>query len=193
MDKPHPKEALISAATRLFRERGYAGVGVAELLEVSGAPRGSLYFHFPRGKEQIAEEAVMLSGERMDKFFAKVVGETEDLEAFLDGLFLGWAQHMQDNGFARGCGVALIALETSAHSDRLRAATETVFKLWRGRLASVGLQRGLTPSAAERFGFMVLGAMQGAIVLAKASQSTKPLGEAAFAMKAAVGALRTAD
>ncbi|MDZ4777160.1 MAG: helix-turn-helix domain-containing protein [Alphaproteobacteria bacterium] len=60
---PDPKAAMIEAATTLFRRRGYEGVGVAELLSHSGAPRGSLYFHFPGGKEQIAIEAVTRAGE----------------------------------------------------------------------------------------------------------------------------------
>ncbi len=57
------REDLIDAAVELFRARGYEGVGVAELLEKSGAPRGSLYFHFPGGKEEIGVEAVKRVGE----------------------------------------------------------------------------------------------------------------------------------
>lgn len=190
-EKVHPRDILVRTATRLFRERGYTGVGVAEMLETSGAPRGSLYFHFPGGKEQIAEAAVHLAGERMLRFVDNVSGANTTLEGFIDGLFLGWAEHLKESSFARGCAVALIALEASPTSVKLRAATDAVFNLWQERLAACGEARGLSRDAATRFAYLTLAAMQGGIVMCKASQSTRPLEEAALGLKAAVHGMRT--
>jgi TetR/AcrR family transcriptional repressor of lmrAB and yxaGH operons len=189
-DRRHPRDALLTTATRLFRERGYAGVGVAEMLEASGAPRGSLYFHFPGGKEQIAEESVRLAGARMDRFVAKLAEQTDDFDDFIDALFVGWGEGIKESGYTRGCGVALIALETAATSDRLRAATEAVFAQWRASLSAFAVKHGFAPVEAERLAIMVLAAMQGAIVMCKSSRSTEPMAEAAFAIKAAARALR---
>ncbi len=48
----------ITAAVKLFRMQGYTATGLSQILEESGAPKGSFYFHFPRGKTQLAEEAI---------------------------------------------------------------------------------------------------------------------------------------
>lgn len=189
-DRLHPRIALLRAATRLFRERGYTGVGVAEILEASRAPRGSLYFHFPGGKEQIAEESVRLAGVRMTRFVDNIIADTQTLEEFIDGLFVGWAAHLEETGFTRGCGVALIALETSATSERLRGAAEAVFNGWRSKIEAVAVARGLHPDDAARFGFILLASMQGAIVLCKAMRAATPLIEAAHGVKAAAQAMR---
>ena len=61
------REDMLSAAVNLFGERGYEGVGIAELLARSSAPRGSLYFHFPGGKEQIGIEVVSRVGAEVDR------------------------------------------------------------------------------------------------------------------------------
>jgi AcrR family transcriptional regulator len=48
------RDRLIHAASDLFRQRGYAGVGIAQILAAAGAPKGSLYHHFPNGKADLA-------------------------------------------------------------------------------------------------------------------------------------------
>ena len=49
---------LVEAAATLFEERGYHAAGVKAILERAGAPRGSFYFHFPGGKEELAIAAI---------------------------------------------------------------------------------------------------------------------------------------
>lgn len=48
------KDRLVQAATRLFRQRGYDGTGLSEILAEAGVPKGSLYHHFPEGKADLA-------------------------------------------------------------------------------------------------------------------------------------------
>ena len=57
------KEKTLIAAARLFRRQGYHGTALHDILEAAGSPRGSLYFHFPKGKEEIGEMALTLAGE----------------------------------------------------------------------------------------------------------------------------------
>ncbi|MES1199836.1 MAG: helix-turn-helix domain-containing protein, partial [Pseudomonadota bacterium] len=81
------REDLLKAAAELFRARGYEGVGVAELLETSGAPRGSLYFHFPGGKEQIGVEVVELVGNAVTGQFRGLADRAISLDTFIDHVF----------------------------------------------------------------------------------------------------------
>jgi TetR/AcrR family transcriptional regulator, lmrAB and yxaGH operons repressor len=53
-EEPTTRDRLIQAATRLFRQRGYDGAGLSEILTEAGVPKGSLYHHFPEGKADLA-------------------------------------------------------------------------------------------------------------------------------------------
>jgi TetR/AcrR family transcriptional regulator, lmrAB and yxaGH operons repressor len=53
-EEPTTRDRLVFAATRLFRQRGYDGTGLAEILTEAGVPKGSLYHHFPDGKADLA-------------------------------------------------------------------------------------------------------------------------------------------
>src|SRR3712207_8589123 len=60
-----PPRSTLFPYTTLFRssERGVQGTSFADVLEHSGAPRGSIYHHFGGGKTQLAEEATRWAGE----------------------------------------------------------------------------------------------------------------------------------
>src|SRR5689334_7875695 len=105
------REDMLNAATELFRARGFEGVGVAELLEASGAPRGSLYFHFPDGKEQIGVEVIARVGEATLGQF-KILGARDiDLDAYIDTIFKTTAKTCKDREFHASCPIAVIAAE----------------------------------------------------------------------------------
>ena len=97
------REDMLHAAAELFRARGYEGVGVAELLEASGAPRGSLYFHFPGGKEQIGVEVIERVSEGAHKQF-KTLGERDiSLDDYIDAIFKTTAKTVKERDFAGSC------------------------------------------------------------------------------------------
>src|ERR1700754_4254703 len=54
------KDRMIAAARRLFRQHGYFGTALSDVVAESSAPRGSLYFHFPGGKEELATEVALV-------------------------------------------------------------------------------------------------------------------------------------
>lgn len=64
-NKGNTKEKFIETASRLFEVKGYNATGLNEILAESGAPKGSLYYHFPQGKEQLALEAINSAGEKI--------------------------------------------------------------------------------------------------------------------------------
>jgi TetR/AcrR family transcriptional regulator, lmrAB and yxaGH operons repressor len=187
-DRLHPREAMLRAAIRLFRARGYEGVGVADLLEASGAPRGSLYFHFPGGKEQIARESMARAGELDSARYRALQEKSATLDAFLQGLFEGSAAGLERSDFERGCGVGLITLETAATSKPLHEAAAGVLAQWRRDLARTFQSYGLTPEAAASLAEATLGALQGAIILARAQRSTAPFASASAMLRAAAKA-----
>src|SRR4029077_15033304 len=122
------REDMLSAATELFRARGYEGVGVAELLEASGAPRGSLYFHFPDGKEQIGVEVIARVGEATLAQFKMLGAQDINLDRYIDVVFKTTAKTVKDRDFNASCPIAVIAAEASTHhSPALSTAVAHVF------------------------------------------------------------------
>src|SRR6059036_1384349 len=78
---------MIQSAALLFRERGVEGTAFADVLEHSGAPRGSVYHHFPGGKLQLAEEATRHAGDFIAVGLAAALEHDDPitaLETFID-------------------------------------------------------------------------------------------------------------
>jgi len=178
------KDQMIAAAVRLFRTRGYEGVGVADLLEESGAPRGSLYFHFPGGKEEIAIEAIHRAGEQV---LARLTARRAEHPApadYIDGTLAAWAEQLKASEFKNGCAVAIIALEMAERAPALREAARAAFALWEREFAEAATDWGMSEMDAASFASAMLGAIEGAIALSRTQLSDKPFFDAARALKA---------
>ena len=181
---------MIEAATTLFRKRGYEGVGVAELLAVSGAPRGSLYFHFPGGKEQIAIEAVRKAGETVAEGIRERGRTTASLEEYIDTACTGWAENLDASDFEKGCIIALVGLEAASASPALKDEAAAAFASWEEELTDVACAKGLGEPQARRFASAFIGSVEGAIMLARTRRQSNAMLHAADAMTAYARSLR---
>ena len=118
--------AALAAAAKLFCRRGYHGTAIHDILELSGAPRGSLYFHFPRGKEEIAEGAVALGSQAVLAFIAQAAATARDAESFAVALARGYGTW---DAFHDACvKVAKGDDETKAEMDALDQIGDTVIE-----------------------------------------------------------------
>ena len=178
------REDLLHAAAELFRARGYEGVGVAELLEASGAPRGSLYFHFPGGKEQSGVEVVEAVGAAVTGQFKALAERDITLDAFVDHVFRHTAKMVKEREFNASCPIAAIAAECGAQAPALRAAVTKQFDAWQDEVARAAGLRGFSEKAATEFGSALITAMEGAFLVSKAQRSVAPHQNAAKAVKA---------
>jgi TetR/AcrR family transcriptional repressor of lmrAB and yxaGH operons len=169
------REAFIDATGRLLRRQGYAATGVNEIVRRSGAPRGSLYFHFPGGKEELAAVAMERTGEQLRDAIAAVIDSrprvSESLVVLIDALGAG----LEASGFRDGCPIATVALEESAGSETVRLTAERVFASWLGALEQGLMADGLDPERAGRRALLVLSAIEGALLLARARRDLAPL------------------
>ena len=184
------KGKTLSAAARLFRRQGYHGTTLHDILAESGAPRGSLYFHFPKGKEEIGEAALTLAGDAVAQGIAKAAETSADAETFLVRVVRGMAADLEASDFRAGCPIATTALETAAQSEALGAATRAAFRKWEREIAR-GLERfGFAARDAEVIATAVLSQAEGALLLARTYRSLEPLHRAEKAVTLlALGAL----
>jgi len=192
MAKPSSaREDLIEAAVELFRARGYEGVGVAELLQRSGAPRGSLYFHFPGGKEQIGAEVVARVGAHVCERFKQLRESSPNLDRYIDQVFKATAKEVRDREYEASCPMAAIASGFSAENVKLQAAVKEAFASWEREMALAAQQCGdMSAKDATLFASAFLTSMEGAFVVSKAQGSSAPHLNAARAIKALANALR---
>jgi TetR/AcrR family transcriptional repressor of lmrAB and yxaGH operons len=176
------KEKTISAAVKLFSQRGYHGTGLQDILEAGGAPRGSLYFHFPKGKEQIGEAAVQLGADGVREFIADAAQTSGNVQAFLVKLARGMAANLERSGYREGCPVATTALETAAQSDVLGKAARAAFRTWEQEIKCALISFGMKANRADRTATAVLSQLEGALLLARTYRRLEPMQRAEKAL-----------
>jgi TetR/AcrR family transcriptional repressor of lmrAB and yxaGH operons len=177
------KGKTLTAAARLFRRQGYHGTALHDILAAGGSPRGSLYFHFPKGKEEIGGAALTLAGEAVRQGIAKAAETSENAEIFLTRVARGMAADLEKSDYKEGCPIATTALETAAQSDVLGAATRNAFQKWESEIKR-GLERfGMTSDDAELVATTILSQLEGALLLARTYRSLEPMHRAEQALK----------
>lgn len=111
-NKTDARERAIAAAIRLFRQQGYTATGLSQILAESGAPKGSFYFHFPRGKAQLAEQAIdQYVAARMTVIGDLAAATPGDAIAFAQSLCASFAADMVASDFQYGCLMQNLANE----------------------------------------------------------------------------------
>jgi TetR/AcrR family transcriptional regulator, lmrAB and yxaGH operons repressor len=177
------KGKTLAAAAKLLRQQGYHGTALHDILAAGGSPRGSLYFHFPKGKEEIGSAALTLAGEAVRQAIAKVAETSENAEMFLARVVRGMAADLEKSGYREGCPIATTALETAAQSEVLAAATRSAFQKWELEIKRGLFRFGIAAGDADLAATLVLSQLEGALLLARTYRSLEPLHRAEQAMK----------
>lgn len=159
------RERVVRAAADLFQQQGYSATGLNQVVDLSGAPKGSLYFHFPEGKQQLAVEAVTLAGAELGEAMAQVVARADGVHAAIIAVAELFATALEDTGYRAGCPVATVALEVSGNSESIREACDLTYSTWLGGLADYFAHQGI--GHPESMANLVVSAIQGALLLAK--------------------------
>jgi len=177
------KAKTLAAAAKLFRQQGYHGTALQDILAAGGSPRGSLYFHFPKGKEEIGGAALTLAGEALRQAIAKAAEASENAEMFLTRMVRGMASDLEKSDYQEGCPIATTALETAAQSEVLGTATRNAFQKWELEIKRGLFRFGMPAGDADLAATMVLSQLEGALLLARTYRSLEPLRRAEQAVK----------
>ncbi|WP_285575029.1 TetR/AcrR family transcriptional regulator [Actinoallomurus iriomotensis] len=166
---------LIEATRDLIEAKGYHGTGLNEVLAASGAPRGSLYHHFPGGKDQLVGEALTRAGKEIDALVRELSSGAAGADELVHALLGALADRMEAADYAKGCPVATVALEVSATHEPLRRICADVYGAWERALADALCAEGRPADEAEELSGTVLALIEGALVLARARRSRTPV------------------
>src|SRR3989454_7255920 len=165
---------MVRSAATLIRERGIHGVGLREIVPHSGGPRGSLGRYFPGGKTQLMTEAtdVALAG-----LFDELERALTDAETFPEAIRVivtPWRRLLVDHDFALGCPLAATICD-AADNDRLRTHVSEKFAGWRAPVADAYTRFEATRAEAEAHATVLMTALEGAVILARAQRNIEPL------------------
>ena len=186
--KTDSKERMTAAARRLFRQHGYLGTALSDVVAESAAPRGSIYFHFPGGKEELATEVTLLHASDRIADINRAAAATHTA-AELIAEFVGRERdELASSDYREGCAVAPIVIESTPASDRLSDATRRAFQDLVTTLAARLTEKGLTHDRAVQLATSVWTNVEGALILARVLRSPEPFDIAIAQLTAAAEA-----
>jgi TetR/AcrR family transcriptional repressor of lmrAB and yxaGH operons len=178
---------MVEAAFELFRKRGYHATAFSDVVRESGAPRGSIYFHFPGGKQELAREAVALAGDEIEEMVKAAALRANDPGSLVRALGDIVAERLEDSGYKCGCSIATMVLELAPQDEELSVEFDAVFTRWRAALVDQFEAMRVPPERADVVAGLVMSAFEGALVLSRAARGPAPFRSTVDALAAVVG------
>ena len=168
------RERIVRSAATLVRERGVHGVGLRQIVAHADGPRGSLQRYFPGGKTQLISEALKLVGAEVLDETQSRLAEATTLADAIDAIFAPWHRVLVESHFTMGCPIAATVIDASG-DDELRREARDLLEQWRDAVRAVLVTYGAQKSTAPDDATVLLAALEGALILSRANQSTAPL------------------
>lgn len=172
---PKHRQPIIDAAVTLFRRNGFAGTGLNDLVEASGAPKGSLYHYFPNGKASIAVAAVEEAGRRVVETLSDLstgTGTSAELITAYARLLGRW---MIKSGFRDGCPMTTVLLELAPADRAVSKAGHDAYATRIGFVRDRLIIEGVPEQRAQNLAVLCISALQGALIQSRVERSAKPL------------------
>ncbi len=171
-----PRERMVVSAALLIRERGAHATAISDVLQHSGAPRGSAYHYFPGGRTQLLCEAVDYAGDHVAAVITEAGGGLE----LVDTLVEKYRQQLLDSDYRAGCPIAAVSVEAGDEADRERMAAvidraAAVFARWTDLIAQRFVADGIPRERAGELSVLATTALEGAILLARVRRDVAPL------------------
>lgn len=170
------RNRMIEAAIVLMRHTGVSGAGINEIVKASGAPKGSMYHFFPGGKREILASALEVYAKRVAAFIDEALAKGNTPEAKVKALFRAFARRSEDFEFRQSCAAGCVSLDMDEDSEPVRQAAENAFDQYVATIAR-HFDFG-SPRATRSFASLVLTAIEGAYIRARAEHSSKAFTEA---------------
>src|SRR3954447_1234674 len=171
--EPGPRERMIVSTALLVRERGARATSLDAVLQHSGAPRGSVYHHFPGGREQLLREAIDYAGEYVARRLERTA--TEDPLVAIDALLDEYRESLLASDFRAGCPVVAVAVESAEEAPDFRDQVVGAFDRWRQIFARGFAASGIDVARSDELALLVVSGFEGALILSRAYRDLAPL------------------
>jgi TetR/AcrR family transcriptional repressor of lmrAB and yxaGH operons len=169
------KQRIIVKAAELLQRGGYHATGIQQLTARGELPRGSLYFHFPGGKEQLACAALEHAGAQLQGALEQTFYSSPTAAAGVVAVLRLLGKRLVASDWKDGCPIATTTLEMAGDSEPVRATCSRIYAGWTRTIAERLTAEGATPDRAEELASVALASIEGALLLARAHRSLAPL------------------
>ena len=173
------RDQIITAASELLELQGYHATSLGQILDRCGAPKGSLYYHFPGGKEELVATAVRHSAGIMAELVQARMEVGDHPAGAVANLILSLAERIRASDYRLGSLVATVALEAAGAGGQVDQACRDAYQLWRDTYRNGLLGAGYPTDLADRLAMLAVSSLEGAILLSRLERSTEPLLELA--------------
>jgi TetR/AcrR family transcriptional regulator, lmrAB and yxaGH operons repressor len=174
MAKSDSRERFIQSTALLLHERGYSATSMGDIVSASGSPKGSLYFHFPGGKEELAALALSHAGNEVCEVLNQAFSSSKTMAQGLKAVFALFIEGLEQSEFRAGCPVGTVAAE-APDSKQVAEAVTLALQQWHAIVRNRLVQSGLRTRRADELAEFILAAFEGGVLLAKAAKATMPL------------------
>jgi AcrR family transcriptional regulator len=175
MAQSDTKARMIQTAVGLFQRHGYYATSWRELVQEAGTPWGSVHHHFPGGKEELAVAAIAAGGDGVAGLIASCQQRSTSPGDAVRRLFHASATILANSGYAEGCPIAPVALDTADTGGAIPAACAAGIEGWTRLVADHLASAGTPTDEADNVATLVVAAFEGSLLLAKLQRSTTPM------------------
>ncbi|MDX8433356.1 TetR/AcrR family transcriptional regulator [Mesorhizobium sp. M4B.F.Ca.ET.215.01.1.1] len=164
---------ILETTGLLLRQRGYHGTSLNDILSASAAPRGSLYFHFPGGKDQLVIEVTRASVAEVTERLGAALAAEDNPAVSVRHIYQSVATMLEENQFSLGCPIAPVVLDSP--TPELAELCRSAFEQWIGLLRQAFVRAGVPERRAQALALLVESSLEGLMVIARATRDHGPL------------------
>jgi AcrR family transcriptional regulator len=164
---PNPKDEMIAAAVTLVRSRGASATGFSDIIELSGAPRGSIYHHFPKGKSELLVAMIERAAGVMAGLIRAEAEQATSAADLVHRIARVFAAEPIQSGWTQGCPIAAATVEGDHQPESVREAAGRTFGLWIDTTASALQRVGVPNDASAALASAIVAGIEGGLIVAR--------------------------
>jgi TetR/AcrR family transcriptional repressor of lmrAB and yxaGH operons len=183
------RDQILLTTSKLLEKQGFHGTGLNEIIRESGSPKGSLYYYFPDGKEQIAAEAILQSGKlTAERIRTGLAGKRSPAKAIPD-FVLKIAENVERSGYGAGGPLTAVAMETATQSDKINSACREAYGMIESAFKARLMESKFPSKEAVELARFITAAIEGGIILSRTYHTGDPLRLVAKQLKSMLSSL----
>lgn len=169
------REKVLESAAQLLQQQGYAATSINQIISKSGQPKGSLYFHFPGGKQEIAAAAAVRSSDLILVLINEVFVTSATLREVIEGITKAYSDQLRASDYRDGCPISPLATSSMGEVPMLQQSCANAFDDWLAAIEAGLRKRGVAHSKCSALASLILSSIEGAILLSQARRNTDAL------------------
>ena len=183
------RSKILLTMARLIEKQGYHATGLNEIIRESGAPKGSLYYYFPGGKEQIGAEAILEAGKIISERLRTILQQEATAATAIYNFLTGLTENVLATQFGLGSPLTTASVETSMTCEAVNHACQDAFEMILAVFKEKFVQGGFAEVQSAELAMYVTTVIEGGILMSRTYHTVEPLRLAARHLQAYLSSL----